>query len=212
MDINKKLIGKKLVSDIKKGIFGIESNFVELNPQKVSLSQSDWENPILLLTNDKSGSSGRAKVFWTDKLNIPNGQEFFDCYKIVMSSAYPKKTITTGEPTIENIVKRMGELVEVLPPNSAFGRSRMSLYMTTNKEECDNFLKYIRTKFFAGLILQEPNRRSTIGEIIPAQDYSHNSDIDWSVSLDEIDIQLYKKYNLSKTEVDFLENKTLSAD
>lgn len=212
IDINKKLTGKKIVKDIKKGLFGIESNFVETNPQKVSFSADDWENPVQLLTNDKSGSSGRAKLFWTDKQNIPNGQEFFDYYKIVMSSAYPKKSITTGEPTIENVIKRMGELVEVLQPNSAFGRSRMALFMTKSKEECDNYLKYIRKKFFAGLVLQEPNRSSTIGEIIPAQNYSYNSDIDWSVSLDEIDMQLYKKYNLSKKEIAFIENKTLSAD
>lgn len=212
IEINKKLTGKKIVKDIKKGLFGIESNFVETNPQKVSFSADDWENPVQLLTNDKSGSAGRAKLFWTDKQNIPSGQEFFDYYKIVMSSAYPKKTITTGEPTIENVIKRMGELVEVLQPNSAFGRSRMALFMTKSKEECDNFLKYIRTKFFAGLVLQEPNRSSTIGEIIPAQDYSNNSDIDWRVSIDEIDIQLYKKYNLSEKEIDFIENKTLSVD
>lgn len=212
IEINKKLAGKKIVKDIKKGIFGIESNFVEMNPQKVSFNSNDWQDPIQLLTNDKSGSAGRAKLYWTNKENIPKGQEFFDCYKVVMSSAYPKKTITSGDPTIENVIKRMGELVEVLQPNSAFGRSRMSLLMTKSKEECDNFLKYLCTRFFAGLVLQEPNRRSTIGEIIPAQDYSNNSDIDWSVSLDEIDIQLYKKYNLSKKEVDFIESKSLSID
>lgn len=212
MDINKKLTGKKFVNDIKKGVFGIESNFVELNPKKVSFSQEDWENPVLLLTNDKSGSSGRAKLFWTDKHNIPSGQDYFEYYKIVMSSAYPKKTITTGEPTIENVIKRMDELVDVLQPNSAFGKSRMALYMTKSQEECENFQKYIRTRFFAGLVLQEPNRRSTIGEIIPAQDYSHNSDIDWTGSIDEIDVQLYKKYGLSKEEICFIENSSVFAD
>ena len=129
-----------------------------------------------------------------------------------MSSAYPKKTITTGEPTIENVIKRMDELVDVLQPNSAFGKSRMALYMTKSQEECENFQKYIRTRFFAGLVLQEPNRRSTIGEIIPAQDYSHNSDIDWTGSIDEIDVQLYKKYGLSKEEICFIENSSVFAD
>lgn len=205
IDINKKFIGKKLVKDIKKGIFGIESNFVEANPKKVSFDSSDWNDPIQLLTNDKSGSAGRARLFWTDRENIPSGKEFFDCYKVVMSSAYPKKSITTGNPTIDNVKKRLGELVEVLPPNSAFGKSRMALFMTKSKKECENFLKYIRTNFFAGLVLQEPNRRSTIGEIIPAQDYSCNSDINWSVSIDEIDQQLYEKYDLTKEEIAFIE-------
>ena len=37
------------------------------------------------------------------------------------------------------------------------------------------------------------------------QDFSANSDIDWSQSVEDIDIQLYKKYNLSLKEIIFIE-------
>ena len=40
---------------------------------------------------------------------------------------------------------------------------------------------------------------------IPLQDFTPTSDIDWSVSVAEIDRQLYKKYNLSEEEIDFIE-------
>lgn len=33
------------------------------------------------------------------------------------------------------------------------------------------------------------------------------TDIDWSKSISEIDKQLYKKYNLSQEEIDFIETK-----
>lgn len=33
------------------------------------------------------------------------------------------------------------------------------------------------------------------------------SDIDWSKSISEIDKQLYKKYNLTQEEIDFIESK-----
>ncbi len=42
---------------------------------------------------------------------------------------------------------------------------------------------------------------------IPVQDFTSNSDIDWTKSISEIDQQLYKKYNLSKDEIKFIETK-----
>ena len=42
---------------------------------------------------------------------------------------------------------------------------------------------------------------------VPLQDFTHSSDIDWSTSIAEIDKQLYKKYNLSNEEIDFIETK-----
>ncbi len=197
----------KLIENVKKGIFGIESNFVEHNPSKVSFSKKDWDNPILLLTNDKSGSSGRTKEFWVDRSIIEKGGEYLDLHKVITTSAYPKKSFTSGGPTVTNAKERVKELIEILPSGSAFGGSRISLFMSKNRSECDNFMKYAQTTFFAGLVLQEPNRRSTIGSIIPNQDFTNDSDIDWSKSVDEIDQQLYKKYKLTKKEIGFIEGK-----
>ena len=42
---------------------------------------------------------------------------------------------------------------------------------------------------------------------IPVQDFTNNSDIDWSKSIAEIDKQLYSKYNLSIEEISFIEEK-----
>lgn len=40
---------------------------------------------------------------------------------------------------------------------------------------------------------------------VPLQDFTANSDIDWSKSIAEIDRQLYAKYGLSEDEVAFVE-------
>ena len=40
---------------------------------------------------------------------------------------------------------------------------------------------------------------------VPLQDFTENSDIDWSKSIPEIDQQLYKKYGLSPEEIEFIE-------
>ena len=42
-------------------------------------------------------------------------------------------------------------------------------------------------------------------KFIPIQNFSSNSDIDWSQSIADIDKQLYKKYNLSQEEIDYIE-------
>ena len=42
---------------------------------------------------------------------------------------------------------------------------------------------------------------------VPLQDFTSNSDIDWSKSIKEIDKQLYKKYKLSEEEINFIETK-----
>ena len=41
--------------------------------------------------------------------------------------------------------------------------------------------------------------------MIPLQDFTPASDIDWSKSIHEIDLQLYKKYGLSDEEINFIE-------
>lgn len=70
--------------------------------------------------------------------------------------------------------------------------------------------KYIKTKFARTLLgvkkVTQHNPRSTWIKV-PIQDFTLNSDIDWSKSIPEIDQQLYKKYNLSSDEINFIETK-----
>ncbi len=40
---------------------------------------------------------------------------------------------------------------------------------------------------------------------VPLLDFSENSEIDWSKSVSEIDMQLYAKYNLTDEETAFIE-------
>ena len=51
-------------------------------------------------------------------------------------------------------------------------------------------------------VTQESSKR--VWEFVPNQDFSVNSDIDWSLSIPEIDQQLYRKYNLQDY-IEFIE-------
>jgi hypothetical protein len=41
---------------------------------------------------------------------------------------------------------------------------------------------------------------------VPNQNFTSKSDIDWSKSISEIDIQLYNKYGFTEKEIDFIES------
>lgn len=41
---------------------------------------------------------------------------------------------------------------------------------------------------------------------VPMQDFTSDSDIDWTKPISEIDKMLYEKYGLSQEEIDFIEN------
>ena len=42
-------------------------------------------------------------------------------------------------------------------------------------------------------------------KFVPLQDFTSASDIDWTRYIADIDKQLYKKYNLTDDEIDFIE-------
>lgn len=69
-------------------------------------------------------------------------------------------------------------------------------------------MKYIKSKFARTLLdvlkVTQDNDRS-VWKLIPLQDFTQDSDIDWSKSIHEIDLQLYRKYGLSEDEIEFIE-------
>ena len=50
------------------------------------------------------------------------------------------------------------------------------------------------------------NVYQNVYQFVPLQDFTDKSDIDWSKSIHEIDLQLYKKYGLDQNEIDFIES------
>lgn len=76
------------------------------------------------------------------------------------------------------------------------------------KAEAEALLKYIKTKFtrtLLGLLKKTQHNPPPLWAYIPLQDFTEQSDVDWSQSIADIDQQLYKKYGLSQEEIDFIE-------
>lgn len=83
----------------------------------------------------------------------------------------------------------------------------ISIGMFSSQLEAENCLKYIEGKFSRAMLgvlkVTQHNPKST-WKYVPLQDFTSNSDIDWTKSISEIDQQLYRKYNLSPEEIDFI--------
>ena len=81
--------------------------------------------------------------------------------------------------------------------------------------EANACLKYIKGKFSRAMLgilkITQDNTKETWRKV-PIQDFTPSSDIDWSQSIENIDQQLYKKYNLSQEEIDFIESKVRAMD
>lgn len=77
-----------------------------------------------------------------------------------------------------------------------------------NQEEAQAAFKYVRTKFaraMLGILKVTQDNSREVWRYVPLQDFTVNSDIDWSYSVPEIDRQLYAKYHLSEEEIAFIE-------
>ena len=84
-----------------------------------------------------------------------------------------------------------------------------------NEIEAVNTLKYLKTKFLRCLlsVLKITQDNPPLKwSFIPIQDFSNKSDIDWSKSISNIDQQLFKKYQLSKEEIAFIEDNVQPMD
>ena len=104
-----------------------------------------------------------------------------------------------------------GAIGEVLStPLIGYTQSFISFGAYDNALEANNGLKYIKTKFARVLLgtlkITQDNNKDTWRNV-PLQDFTSNSDIDWSQSVADIDKQLYKKYGLSESEIAFIEEK-----
>ena len=169
-------------------LFGIESNFVEENPELVREYEEgdsfNHDTEIKLFTNDKAGKSGRARWYLTDKSNIPSGLKYLSDWKVVVSSAN-----AGGQ-------KRSNQLA-VLDNHSVFGRSRVALKTFKTEKEARNFYKYVKSDLIRFAFLMTDESLTSLAKQVPdLLDYSdENGLIDYEGNINE---QMYELFGISK--------------
>lgn len=73
--------------------------------------------------------------------------------------------------------------------------------------EAEAALKYIKTRFMRtmlGILKVTQDNNKDVWAYVPLQDFTLNSDIDWSKSVNDIDQQLFVKYGLGFDEIAFI--------
>lgn len=168
----------------------IASNFFEKIPECYSSKANPGYIGMLSRVNNT-----RTVCYIKREYILPN--IFLDCYNV----ACPK---SNGNGVFGEILTS----TEILPPNEGATDTFISIGLLKSITEAQNLQKYIKTKFFRALLgvkkVTQDNPKS-VWNLIPLQDFTPNSDIDWSVPIPQIDQQLYRKYGLNEQEIEFIE-------
>ena len=172
--------------------FGIESNIIK-NSKFKSIS-TKLTNPVVCI------GKNRIKGY-LERDDIKAHQEWIDKWKVYV----PRANNIGTELNDDNLNSFVGE------PNSICTESYIVVgaCMDMDAEEAKNLCKYLTSKFVRYLHKQakaSQDASSKTYKFIPLQNFTHNSDIDWTKSIANMDEQLFDKYNLSEEEREHIKN------
>lgn len=135
---------------------------------------------------------------------ISKGLDFLESYKVFTSKGNGGAGLLTDGKPVAIIGKSF-----VGVPNMACTDSLIPFGKFKSKLEAKNLQKYMASKFLrfcVGILKVSQNLYQNVYGFVPLQDFTANSDIDWSQSVADIDRQLYAKYGLTAEEIDFIES------
>lgn len=172
--------------------FGLDGNFVK--NKEFNSSNNGLKDPIKCY--GRSQKNGYIeKIFITKNVNWINRWKVYTPYA---------NNIGT-ELNDDNQNSFIGE------PNSVCTETFLIIgaELNLNKESAENLSTYLRTKFsryLHSLSKISQHGTSKTYRFLPLQDFTDNLDIDWAKSINEIDEQLFNKYNLTEDERDHIKS------
>jgi len=156
-----------------------------------------FENCIKLFT-----SNG---ISYVSAKEVNNSNPYLNSYKIMVSKVTSEHA---GEPDKNGMFKILSR-TELINPLEICTDSYLIIGSFNKIEIAQALLRYLKSKFTRFLLLQAVtsiNLSKEKFDFIPLQDFTTNSDIDWSKPIPEIDQQLYAKYGLTEEEIGFIES------
>ncbi len=149
------------------------------------------------------GLVNRLRTFRYIPRKYVEQSEWIDKYKVVVSAS------NGASGALNDNAARLISKPELGNKHMGFTQTFIGFGQFDTLKEAENLLKYIVTKFarvLLGVLKVTPRNTSETWEYVPLQDFTAASDIDWTKSIYEIDQQLYKKYGLDETEIEFIES------
>ena len=164
--------------------------FPELFLEKEPTNSNEYSQVIGLKKSQRV-----YRWFKTSYIKTPDN---FNAYRVLIAKVNGSGVL--GETLSSPIIIR---------PKVAHSATFLSIGNFESETEAMRLLLYIKTKFarmmLGTLKVTHDNPKKTWLNV-PLQDFTDDSDIDWSKSVAEIDQQLYKKYNLDDSEIAFIES------
>jgi hypothetical protein len=176
--------------DVGTGAFDILENIIYFET-----TPSDGDDYVRIY-----GLKGSKRAFFWMKKKYLDYPKSFEQYKVFVSKANGaalKNGTIIGAPFVAD--KEVGA-TETFLTIGGFGE----------KVEAENLAKYIRTKFarvLLSILKATADNTKEKWAKVPLQDFTPQSDIDWTKPIPEIDKQLYAKYGLDEQEIAFIEEK-----
>lgn len=191
------LMGLGRVSEIISGNtpFGITSDLCGKDGKEMKLFiEKNPKHAIELYFFDKPY---RVMRYISEKY-ISKNQDLVDKYKVILP-------VAGGSGSDRNILGRP----QLIPPGSVCSQTYLCATFD-NEVEAKNFLKYIQTRFFRALVSAAKVSQSAAKRVyrfVPLEDFSDKSEIDWSRSVRDVELQLYERYAMNEAEAHHIEKK-----
>ena len=149
------------------------------------------------------GLTKLQRVYKYIRRDYVNAPAPLDKWKVILPKAYGSGVI--GEK------RRLTLIGTPFVSEPTFGNTQTYVTIGTfdSRDEAEACLKYIKTKFaraMLGILKVTQDNPPPKWAKVPLQDFTSSSEIDWTQAVAQIDEQLYRKYNLTQAEIDFIES------
>ncbi len=180
--------------------YDMSTNIFERLPQIFFTEKPDDGNDYIGILG-RENNTRTTKYVRADYVNKPDN---LDQWKVIVPAA-----------------NGSGALGEVLStpligyPLIGHTESFISIGSFETEAEAEATIKYVKSKFarcMLGVLKATQHNPPEKWAYIPLQDFTPASDIDWSKSIPEIDQQLYAKYGLDESEIEFIESHVKEMD
>ena len=190
-DLFKEIVSLTKPFGIRKDLFNSPENY-----PLSKLSNNEFEGSVKIYGVKGIKGGARRTIGYIDSGIISKNTEAINKYKLFFTTSYSSDAINPPE-TIKG------------QPNEICTETFLLIGPFDNEIEQSNCYKYINSNFFKILLFFGKGTMQVSQEVfrfVPLQDFTPNSDIDWTKSIAEIDQQLYTKYGLQPAEIQFIES------
>lgn len=195
-------IGIEIVSKVyRKGfnnIISLESHISSLKPfglRGYFINSEDYHKNISDVTEPVLCYGKNKRIGYVNRSLVEKNKEYIGIWKVFT----PRANNIGTELNDDNLNTFIGKPGEICTESYIMIGDGLDL----NSQSANNLCVYLKTRFarfMHSLAKASQDATAKTYQFVPMQDFTSDSDIDWSRSVDEIDEQLFDKYNLTAEE------------